>query len=130
MTCCVQQEHRLVKRAGTASRCFMALTVTALALFATGVGDRPEGASWAVVYDLVLYNLVYLGAACVCFTAALPIPRDRLAWAAMAISLLFGITGNLVYTLSSHRWRTSPIRRSRTSSTWPTSCPCTWRCSG
>jgi diguanylate cyclase (GGDEF)-like protein len=77
----------------------MALTVTALALFATGVGHRPEGVSWAVGYDLILYNLVYLGAACVCFTAALPISRDRLAWAAMGISLLFGITGNLVYTL-------------------------------
>ena len=44
------------------SRRALALTLAALALFTTGVWDRPDGEFWAVAYDLVLYNLVYVGA--------------------------------------------------------------------
>jgi diguanylate cyclase (GGDEF)-like protein len=81
------------------SRMCMGLTVLALALFATGVGPRPPGDFWNVAYDLVLYNVIYLGAACVCFLAAVPRSPDRLPWIAMGISLLLGAAGNLIYTL-------------------------------
>ena len=77
----------------------MVITVAALALFATGVGPRPAGAVWGIGYDLVLYNVIYLGAACVCFLAARPRSAYRMPWIAMGVSMLLGVTGNLVYTL-------------------------------
>ncbi|HEY0507861.1 MAG TPA: EAL domain-containing protein [Blastococcus sp.] len=81
------------------SRLFMVLTLGSLALFTTGVGPRPDAALWGIGYDLVLYNLVYLGAAAVCLTAARRRSADRLAWLAMGASMLLGVTGNLVYSL-------------------------------
>jgi diguanylate cyclase (GGDEF)-like protein len=77
----------------------MAITVAALALFATGVGPRPAGAIWGIGYDLVLYNVIYLGAACVCFIAARPRSAYRMPWIAMGVSMLLGVAGNLIYSL-------------------------------
>jgi diguanylate cyclase (GGDEF)-like protein len=71
----------------------------ALAVFSTGIGSRPDGEAWTAAYDLVLYNLVYLGATVVCVLAALRSAAERLAWASLALALVLGLAGNLVYTL-------------------------------
>ena len=81
------------------SRRWVRLTLAALALFAAGVGGRPDGELWAVAYDLVLYNAVYVGAATVCASAARRSVDDRLAWWAMTLALVLGVADNLVYTL-------------------------------
>ena len=75
------------------------LTLGALALFATGVNDRPAGDGWTDLYDLVLYNAVYVGALLVCALAARRVRADRLAWTAMALAIGVGLAGNVVYTL-------------------------------
>jgi diguanylate cyclase (GGDEF)-like protein len=75
-------------------------TVLSLVLFATGVGPRPGGAGWAAVYDLGLYNAVYAGAAVVCCAAVRRSRADRVAWAALALAIVLGLVGNLVYTLA------------------------------
>jgi EAL domain-containing protein (putative c-di-GMP-specific phosphodiesterase class I)/GGDEF domain-containing protein len=80
------------------SRRALTVTLVALALFTTGVWGRPDGDLWDVVYDLVLYNAVYLGAAVVCAAAARRGRTERLAWLAMAVAFLLGVTGNVVYT--------------------------------
>ncbi len=77
----------------------LTVTLSALALFATGVWKRPDGGLWSVVYDLVLYNTVYVGAAVVCASAARRAVDDRLAWRSMTFALVLGVVGNLVYTL-------------------------------
>ena len=82
------------------SRTVLIGTVLALGLFATGVGLRPAGDSWAAVYDLGLYNTVYAGAALVCLLAVRRPGPDRLAWAALGVAILLGVLGNLVYTLA------------------------------
>lgn len=71
-----------------------------LALFATGVAGHPAGTGWAEVYDLGLYNAVYLGGLGACVCAARRTTADRLAWWSMALALALGLTGNLVYTLA------------------------------
>jgi diguanylate cyclase (GGDEF)-like protein len=81
------------------SRLPMMLTLGALALFATGVGPRPAGEFWAIAYDLVLYNVVCVGATWVCFVAARRTTTDRLAWIAMGVTQLLNVVGNLIYTL-------------------------------
>ncbi len=81
------------------SRLALTLTLAALGLFATGVGPRPQGEAWTVLYDLVLYNAVYVLAAWVCLEAAGRSRLERTAWAAMAVALLLGVVGNLLYTL-------------------------------
>ncbi|MEX5720946.1 putative bifunctional diguanylate cyclase/phosphodiesterase [Geodermatophilus maliterrae] len=82
-----------------ASRWALVLAGVALALFTTGVWSRPDGAAWASAYDLVLYNAVYVGGAVVCVLAAVRHAADRLAWASLALALVLGLAGNLVYTL-------------------------------
>ena len=82
------------------SRRQLAVPLGALALFTTGVWGRPDGEAWGVLYDLVLYNAVYLGAAVVCAAAARRAAEDRLAWWSMTLALVLGVTGNLVYTLA------------------------------
>ena len=97
-------------RSGAApTRMALAVTVTALALFATGVGPRPDGAFWTTAYDLVLYNVVYAGAAGVCFLAARRPGPDRLAWCALAAAVTLGLVGNLVYTLVVARMDEEPF---------------------
>src|SRR6478735_5682559 len=81
------------------SRLPVFVTLGALALFATGIGPRPTGQFWATGYDLVLYNVVCLGATWMCFSAAWTKSGDRLAWFAMGLSQLLNVVANLVYTL-------------------------------
>jgi diguanylate cyclase (GGDEF)-like protein len=75
------------------------VTIAGSALFATGAGYRPEGEGWALAYDLVLYNLVFLAGAVVCLLAARRNRAERLAWICQAAALLLSTTGNAVYTL-------------------------------
>jgi diguanylate cyclase (GGDEF)-like protein len=76
------------------------LTMGLAALFATGVGDRPDGAAWDRAYDVVLYNLPYLAAAWACFAAARRVKAERIAWAALGVSLTLGAIGNALRVLS------------------------------
>ncbi|HEY0506739.1 MAG TPA: EAL domain-containing protein [Blastococcus sp.] len=78
----------------------VALTVLGVVLFATGVGPRPDGAGWDRLYDVVLYNCAYLPAAVLCCYAARRLPRERLAWRALAVSLLLNATANALRTLT------------------------------
>ena len=80
------------------SRRALGSTLAALTLFCTGVGGRPDGELWAVAYDLVLYNLVYLGALGVCVQAARRGRAERVAWSGMAVALVLGTTANVVYS--------------------------------
>jgi diguanylate cyclase (GGDEF)-like protein len=91
------------------SRPYLLVTLAALALFATGVGSRPEGAFWDDLYDLWLYNIVFAGAACVCLLEAVRNRTERLAWASLAVALLLALTGNLVYTLVISRLPNEPF---------------------
>ena len=91
---------RSTRHAAALSRCALGLTGAALALFTTGVEGRPDGGAWAVAYDLVLYNAVYVGAAFVCAAAARRAADDRLAWWSMTVALVLGVAGNLVYSLA------------------------------
>jgi diguanylate cyclase (GGDEF)-like protein len=108
MTCCVQPELRSMSRATPSSRLPILVTLIALALFATGVGPRPDGEFWATAYDLVLYNVVCVGSTWVCFTAAWTSSADRLAWIAMGLSQACNVAGNLVYTLVIARMADEP----------------------
>jgi diguanylate cyclase (GGDEF)-like protein len=76
------------------------LTIGLALLFATGVGARPDGAAWDRTYDVVLYNLPYLAAAAACFAAARRVRSERIAWAALGVSLTLGGIGNALRVLS------------------------------
>ena len=91
------------------SRLLLLLTFASLGPFATGVGPRPAGEGGSVVYDLVLYNAVHLGAALVCITAVLRARADRAAWAALAVAILLGVAGNLVCTLAIATMEDEPL---------------------
>jgi diguanylate cyclase (GGDEF)-like protein len=82
-----------------ATRLPLIATLAALALFGTGVGPRPDGDGWDQLYDLVLYNVVYVGAVLVCALAARRSATDRLAWWSMALALAICLVANLLYTL-------------------------------
>ncbi|WP_448619924.1 hypothetical protein [Geodermatophilus sp. URMC 65] len=79
---------------------------------------RPDGETWAVAYDLVLYNAVYVGAAFVCAAAARRAADDRLAWWSMTAALVLGVVGNLVYSTA------TPGPRRSSATPWPS--PTTW----
>jgi hypothetical protein len=96
----VQSDSPAVTRGLPWSRLLLGLTFTALTLFATGIAGRPDGEVWTFVYDLVLYNAVYVGAALVCIAAVRRARADRAAWASLAVAILLGVVGNLVYTLA------------------------------
>ena len=98
-----------MNRPGTASRWCLALLLTGLALFATGVVRRPGGEQWALVYDLGLYNCISLAAAALCWQAARRVPAERLAWLAVATALLFSATGDVIYTLVISRLPEEPF---------------------
>jgi diguanylate cyclase len=87
------------RHATAPSRRSLGLTLAALALFTTGVWGRPPGEGWAAAYDLILYNLVYVGAALVCAGAAGRAQADRMAWWGMTLSVVWGLVDNLVYSL-------------------------------
>jgi diguanylate cyclase (GGDEF)-like protein len=95
----VQLEHRPGSDTARLSRLFLAVTLVSVALFATGMGPRPDGQAWALAYDLVLYNVVYVAGALVCLSAARRVPAERTAWLGLAVALFLGLAGNLIYTL-------------------------------
>jgi diguanylate cyclase (GGDEF)-like protein len=95
----VQQEQRHLGLDRRVSRLFLVVTLAALTVFATGVGPRPDGDTWAVAYDLWLYNIVYLAGAVACLSAARRLPGERMAWLGLAVALLLGTAGNLTYTM-------------------------------
>jgi diguanylate cyclase (GGDEF)-like protein len=109
MTGGVQPKHPAACRRPVPPRGAMIFTVVSLALFATGIGPRPAGPGWAAVYDLGLYNAVYAGAALVCWAAVRRSRADRVAWAALALAILLGLIGNLVYTLAIARMADEPF---------------------
>ncbi len=76
------------------------LTIALTALFATGIGSRPDGAAWDRTYDVVLYNLPYLAAAAASLAAARRVPADRVAWIGLAVALTLGAIGNALRVLS------------------------------
>jgi diguanylate cyclase (GGDEF)-like protein len=79
-----------------------------LVAFSTGIPGRPPGPGWAAVYDLVLYNAVYVLGAVLCWQAARRVPRERLAWRALAVAQLTNVLGNVVYTLVVARMEVEP----------------------
>jgi diguanylate cyclase (GGDEF)-like protein len=82
------------------SRWFPILTVACVALFATGVGPRPDGALWDRLYDVGLFNLPYLSTAAACWSAACRVRPERLAWRALAAALLLNVIANGARTLA------------------------------
>jgi diguanylate cyclase (GGDEF)-like protein len=83
--------------------------LVSLAVFTTGVGPRPSGAVWGVVYDLVLYNAVFAFAVLVCVAAGRRADRDRVTWYAVAWAMGLSVTGNLVYSLVVARMPVEPF---------------------
>jgi diguanylate cyclase (GGDEF)-like protein len=82
------------------SRWYPILTVVCVALFATGVGPRPDGALWDRAYDVGLFNLAYLPAIAACWSAARHVRPERLAWRSLAVALLLNVLGNSMRTLA------------------------------
>ena len=109
MSDAVERHRPASPREPSSSRPALAATLGALALFCTGIGARPAGEAWAWGYDLVLYNAVYIGAACVCLTTARRAGADRPAWRAMTLALLLSVAGNVVYTLVVARMAEEPF---------------------
>ncbi|MFW3169351.1 putative bifunctional diguanylate cyclase/phosphodiesterase [Geodermatophilus sp. CPCC 206100] len=86
----------------------MYLTIGLAALFATGVGDRPDGAVWDRTYDVVLYNLPYLAAAAACVAAARRVRAERIAWAGLGVALTLSAIGNALRVLAAGVEGTGP----------------------
>ena len=80
---------------------FVVLTLLGVALFATGVGPRPDGAAWDRLYDVVLYNSAYVPAAATAWAASVRVRRERLAWRSLTVALL--LYACLLYTSPSPR---------------------------
>jgi diguanylate cyclase (GGDEF)-like protein len=74
------------------------LTIALVAVYATGVGGRPDGAAWA--YDVVLFNLPFLAGAGACFAAAARVRIERIAWSGMGVALTLSAVGNALRVLS------------------------------
>ncbi|GAB3201470.1 hypothetical protein GCM10027261_36070 [Geodermatophilus arenarius] len=86
----------------------MVVAALAAALFATGVGPRPPGHAWDVLYDVVLYHLSWLAAGAACWLTARRAPREALAWRALATSLVVGAAGNVARILETGQAGTTP----------------------
>jgi diguanylate cyclase (GGDEF)-like protein len=78
----------------------LVLTIGLSALFATGLGGRPDGLAWDRAYDAVLFNLPYLAAAGGCFAAAARVRTERIAWSALGAALAVSAVGNALRVLS------------------------------
>ena len=60
----MEREEKTAGRGYTSSaRWFPILTVVLVAVYATGVADRPDGVLWDRIYDVGLFNAAYLPAA-------------------------------------------------------------------
>lgn len=93
----------------SSSRLPLILTLASLTLFATGVGPRPDGEIWPIVYDLLLYNAVFAFGAIACVAAALSARVDRLAWWSLAVALALSVIGNVIYTVVIARMENEPF---------------------
>jgi diguanylate cyclase (GGDEF)-like protein len=101
-------EQRRTRLSRPSSRFLFTALVAGLAAFTTGIAGRPAGPVWALGYDLVLYNAVFLLGAALCVQAARRVPRERLAWRALAVAQLATVLGNVVYTLVIARMDVEP----------------------
>jgi diguanylate cyclase (GGDEF)-like protein len=75
------------------------LTILLSAVYATGVGGRPDGLAWDRVYDVVLFNLPYLAAAGTCAAAAVRVRRERVPWWGLGVALTLSAAGNALRVL-------------------------------
>jgi diguanylate cyclase (GGDEF)-like protein len=91
-----------------ASRAFVAATLLALALYASGVWVRPDGALWDRIYDVALFNTAYLPAAAAAWTASVRVRAERLAWRSLTVALLLYALGNALRTLAAGTDGTGP----------------------
>jgi diguanylate cyclase (GGDEF)-like protein len=82
------------------SRVLLLLALAGVALYATGVGTRPEGLAWDRFYDAVLSNTPHLAAAGTCLLAATRVPAERLAWRALAVAFSLNASANVIRTLA------------------------------
>ena len=72
-----------------------------LALYGTGLAGRPAGVAWDRVYDVVLFNAVYVPTAALGWLASRRVPAERSAWQAITGAMLLFGTGNALRTLAS-----------------------------
>ncbi len=75
------------------------LTGLALAGYASSLLWRPADGRWAWLYDVVLYNGVYAGAAAVCLRTARTRIAETTAWRAVACALTVSAAGSVWYSL-------------------------------
>ncbi|SHH18343.1 putative bifunctional diguanylate cyclase/phosphodiesterase [Geodermatophilus nigrescens] len=97
------------RRAGTDPRDLL-LVVAALGVtaFSTGVGPRPGGAVWDVVYDVVLYHVAWVAAGIACWLTAPRAPREALGWRAIGTTLLLASVGNIARIIETGQAGTTP----------------------
>ncbi len=86
----------------------LVVAVLGVAAFATGVGPRPDGAAWDVLYDVVVYHVPWLAAAAACWLTARTAPREALAWRALATTLVAGAVGNVARIAQTGQAGTTP----------------------
>ncbi|WP_245817022.1 putative bifunctional diguanylate cyclase/phosphodiesterase [Geodermatophilus saharensis] len=84
------------------------VAVLGVATFTTGIGPRPGGAVWDVLYDVVVYHVPWLAAGAACWLTARTAPREALAWRALATTLVIGALGNVVRILQTGQAGTTP----------------------
>jgi diguanylate cyclase (GGDEF)-like protein len=70
-----------------------------VAAYATGAFGRPAGMAATVVYDVLLYNAVYLLAAVVCWRTAAGQPRERVVWRSLSFALAATAAGTAGYAV-------------------------------
>jgi diguanylate cyclase (GGDEF)-like protein len=69
-----------------------------VALFASGIVWRPPGEGWAKVYDLGLYNAIYLCGARIAWNASRRVPGQRDAWRCLSAALVVYACAELTYS--------------------------------
>jgi diguanylate cyclase len=95
-----RERSRSARARRSSSGLLLCLTAGFVLVYATGLGPRPAGTAWDVLYDVVLYNLGYLPAAALCWQTARRVPRERLAWRALGVSLVLNAAANAARTLA------------------------------
>jgi diguanylate cyclase len=77
-----------------------AVLYTALLAFASGTVWRPGGGPfWGLVYDVVLYNAIYVSGAVICWGAARATARRRTVWTCIVLAMTCQVLGNVTVTL-------------------------------